>query len=139
MTSTTTTDTALVYRSSALHAVALSDGASLWSRDDQFTPIDALTAVPGGLLYGTGPGRIIPEIMAVDPTTGAEEWHFHGEAVDLKTSAVSAVTEDFVAILQPGTLFAIDPNASWAPPERTGSRSRTNCGWSTSPVHGGEH
>lgn len=115
VTSSVVTDGALVYRSSRLHALELADGEQRWMRDDRFTPLGALTAVPGGFLYGTGPGRIIPEIMTLDPATGEEAWHFHGEAVDIKKHAVSAVAEDFVAILQRGTLFAIDPDGELAP------------------------
>lgn len=110
-TGSVVTDGALVYRSSRLEAIDLDDGEQRWVRDDPFTPTGALAAVPGGLLYGTVPGQFSPAIVAIDPATGQEEWHFHGDAVNIDRRAASAVADDFVAILQRGTLLAIDPNA----------------------------
>ncbi len=106
------TDDSVVYRSSQLHSVALADGEPRWSRNDQYTPTGSLTAVSGGLLYGMGPGLNMPELTAMDPEAGEELWHFHHSADDVHVmpNAGVAADDNLVAILQRGSLFAIDPN-----------------------------
>lgn len=109
------TDNAIVYDDAGLHARSLDDGRPLWSRTDDLAPDEALTFVPGGPLYGMGPGRIVPELAALDPATGEEQWHFHGEDIHVKQRASVAAAEDIVTILQNGSLFAIDPAGELGP------------------------
>jgi outer membrane protein assembly factor BamB len=52
--------------------------------------------------------------MAVDPATGKELWHFHGEEVTVDQRAAIAPTDDLVAILQNGSLFGLDPKGELA-------------------------
>jgi outer membrane protein assembly factor BamB len=109
----TVTDDAIVYLTpSVLTALAPDDGRRLWTRDDQYTPTGGLHAVAsGGLLYAMGPGRILPELMAMDPATGVEQWHFHGEEIPARQNAAIAADEELVTILQNGTLFGLDPES----------------------------
>ena len=111
----TVTDDALVYRTpSGITALAIDDGRRLWTRDDRYTPTGGLQAVADGL-YGMGPGRILPELMAMDPATGREQWHFHGEDVPVRQNAAIAADDELVTILQNGTLFGLDPDAELYP------------------------
>jgi len=117
VTDATVTDDALVYRTaSGLTARALDDGRPLWTRDDRYAPTGGLRAVAaGGPLYGMGPGRILPELMAMDPATGVEQWHFHGEEIPARQNAAVAADSELVTILQNGTLFGLDPESELYP------------------------
>ena len=116
VTDVTITDDAVVYRTATeLHALALDDGRRMWRRDDPYTPTGGLAAVTDGLLYGMGPGRILPELMAMDPATGVEQWHFHGEEVPARQNATVAADDTLVTILQNGTLFGLDPESELYP------------------------
>lgn len=117
VTDAAVSDDALVYRTtSGMTAIAIDDGRRLWTRDDQYTPTGGLHSVASGeQLYGMGPGRILPELMAMDPATGVERWHFHGEEVAVRQNAAVAADDELVTILQGGTLFGLAPDAELYP------------------------
>lgn len=105
----------VIYRSvGVLEGLDVGDGEEVWVQSDQYTPDGNLTPT-SGTLYGVGPGRIVPEIMAIDPTTGSERWHFHGEDVEVSSDAGIAAAADIVLIAQDGALIAFDPNAELGP------------------------
>jgi outer membrane protein assembly factor BamB len=98
----------LVYRTDVLSGVSLPYGIQLWESDD-------VPAAPGGLsiggsdVYAIGPGRILPELAAVDPRSGEERWHFHGHDARVDLDAAVGAGDDLVAILQRRVMFGIDP------------------------------
>ncbi|HSJ43928.1 MAG TPA: PQQ-binding-like beta-propeller repeat protein [Euzebyales bacterium] len=116
VTDATVTDDALVYRTPAgLTARALDDGRRLWTRNDQYTPTGGLSAASSGPVYGMGPGRILPELMAMDAATGVEQWHFHGEVIPARQNAAIDADAELVTILQNRTLFGLDPESELYP------------------------
>jgi serine/threonine protein kinase/outer membrane protein assembly factor BamB len=114
LTDMVATDDVVVYRGATLRALSTSDGAERWDNATRLAPTGSLAAT-SDIIYGMGPGRIVPELMAVDPGTGEELWHFHGEEVTVDQRAAVAPTEDMVAILQNGNLFGLDPRGELAP------------------------
>jgi outer membrane protein assembly factor BamB len=114
LTDMVATDDLVVYRSASLRALSTRDGTERWDNSTPLAPTGSLAAT-SDIIYGMGPGRIVPELMAVDPETGEELWHFHGEEVTVDQRAAVAPTEDLVAILQDGSLFGLDPRGELAP------------------------
>lgn len=105
------TDDTVVYRSTVLSAHALADGQQRWTRDDELTPTGALATSPDGVLYGVAAGLGLPEVAAIDPATGDERWHFHGEGgIPIDDSARIAADEGLVVAVEPGSLLALDPD-----------------------------
>ena len=113
LTDMVATDDVIVYRAASLRALSTGEGQERWDNSTALAPTGSLAAT-SDIIYGMGPGRIVPELMAVDPATGEELWHFHGEEVTVDQRAAIAPTDDLVAILQDGSLFGLDPQGELA-------------------------
>jgi outer membrane protein assembly factor BamB len=113
LTDMVATEDLVVFRSASLRALSTRGGRERWNNSTALAPTGSLAAT-SDIIYGMGPGRIVPELMAVDPATGEELWHFHGEEVTVDQRASIVPTDDLVAILQNGSLFGLDPNGELA-------------------------
>jgi serine/threonine-protein kinase len=113
LTDMVATDDVVVFRGASLRALSMRQGRERWDNSTALAPTGSLAAT-SDIIYGMGPGRIVPELMAVDPATGEELWHFHGEEVTVDQRAAIVPTNKLVAILQNGSLFGLDPNGELA-------------------------
>jgi outer membrane protein assembly factor BamB len=113
LTDMVATEDLVVFRSASLRALSTRGGRERWNNSTALAPTGSLAAT-SHIIYGMGPGRIVPELMAVDPATGEELWHFHGEEVTVDQRAAIVPTNKLVAILQNGSLFGLDPNGELA-------------------------
>ena len=100
----------LVYRTDVLSAVSMPFGIQLWENGRDETPTGALTTGHGNV-YAVGPGEVFPEAVAVDPASGEERWHFHGQQIKVESDAAVAAAGELLVVLQRGSLFGIDPGA----------------------------
>lgn len=104
-------DDAVVYRSSGLRALEVEDGRPRWARTDQLAPTRSLSADANGVLYGAGPGAGMAEVEAINPASGDELWHFHGEnGRHINDDAQVAADDGLVVIGERDSLLALDPS-----------------------------
>lgn len=108
LTDLAATDSVVALRGATLRAVGLDDGVVRWQNGDIVAPISSLVAADDAI-YGIGPGRLEPELVAIDPETGAQRWHYAGGPGGIADDAVVAAGAGIVAVADEDGVAVIDP------------------------------
>jgi outer membrane protein assembly factor BamB len=108
LTDLTTVGDVLVYRTDVLSGISLPYGVQLWESDDVRPAAGGMSAGRSAV-YAISIGRSLPEVSAVDPRTGEERWHFHGQQILVDNDAAVASGSEVVVVLQRGVLLGINP------------------------------
>ena len=87
------------------HAVDAATGQVVW-RVDAGAPLWPSPVVAGETAWFM---TSLGELWGVDPRTGEERWHFHGQQILVDNDAAVASGSEVVVVLQRGALFGIDP------------------------------
>lgn len=127
LTDTVVTDEIVALRAAKFRALALDDGTRLWENSDILAPVAALAAADG-VIYGVGPGRLAPELVAVDAETGEAAWYFEGGPAGVDNEAEVAAMDGLVAVLDEAGLTAVDPDGQLET-DTVGRRAMADAGW----------
>jgi outer membrane protein assembly factor BamB len=111
LTDLAVTDSIVALRAATFRAVGIDDGVMRWQNGDIVAPISSLVAADD-TIYGIGPGRLEPELVAIDPETGAQRWHYGGGSAGISGDAAVAAAADIVAVADEAGLTVIDPAGS---------------------------
>jgi outer membrane protein assembly factor BamB len=107
LTDMVATERVVVLRGSTFRGVGIDDGVVRWQNGDIVAPISSLVTADD-VIYGIGPGRLAPELVAIDPETGAQRWHWDGRPGGIADDAVVAAGPDVVAVVDEDRLSLID-------------------------------
>lgn len=94
-------------RAATFRALALETGTRQWDKADIVAPISALTA-RDGVIYGMGPGRLTPELVALDAATGEAVWHYDGGAEPIADDTSVVAGDGVVAMLDSDDVVVVD-------------------------------
>lgn len=111
LTDVAVTDKTVALRAATFRAVSLDAGTERWDKPDIVAPISSLAA-RDGVIYGIGPGRLSPELVALEASTGVPVWYYDGGAAAIADDATVAVDHGIVALLDDTGVAVIDPGSS---------------------------
>lgn len=111
LTDIAVTDQTVALRAATFRALALDTGRRAWDKADVVAPISSLTALDG-VLYGVGPGRLTPELVALEAATGDPVWYYDGGPESITDDTAVVAGGGIVALLDGDGVAVVDPAGS---------------------------